>query len=403
MGAYRFDDGRLVSIRRSAGKTVRARFYESGTSRRLYPQGDLEFVTGPGFAVSEPTEAVVEFERAEGGAVERLRWKQDSESRSAQRVNRRESVQFESDGVVLSGRLDLPDSPDHPTRAAVVLVHGSGADAATDFFHAGDFLAAHGIATLTYDKRGTGGSQGEFTFDFRQLARDAVAAVEYLSSRPDLSEARIGLSGYSQGAWVAPLAASLTGRIRFVVVSFGLVASPVEEARVETRNLLRRHGVPEEDLAEVDELTLASVEVVASGFRDGWDELERAKKKYRRAYWLKHLRGTTVGRFARLPGWLIRWVGPRLAPKGLPWHYDSTDVLEGLEVPTTWLLAEKDASAPIELALPMLERLQARGKPIDVRVFPDADHAMLLLPDGYAPGYFQAEVDAVKRLASAGD
>ena len=60
--------------------------------------------------------------------------------------------------------------------AAIVLVHGSGRDAATQYMYTGDHLPAHGIATLTYDKRGTGASTGEYTFDFELLARDVVAA-----------------------------------------------------------------------------------------------------------------------------------------------------------------------------------------------------------------------------------
>ncbi|MGB5513452.1 MAG: alpha/beta hydrolase [Thermoanaerobaculia bacterium] len=402
MGAYRFEDGRLVSIRRSEGKTLRARFYASGESRRLHPDGRLRFITGPDFTASEPLEAVIEFQRGDSGQIERMVWTpQDSPAMSASKVNRSEPVQFDSDGAVLSARLDLPTRAENgPPSTAVVLLHGSGSDAATEFFHAGDFMAAHGVATLTYDKRGTGGSEGDYTFDFQQLARDAAAAVEYLSSRPGMTAARIGLSGYSQGGWTAPLAASMSSRVGFVIVSYGLVASPTEEARVETRQLLRSRGVDEADLDSLDELTVAAVEVIASGFTGGWDELESLKKQYRRAPWLHQLYGTTVGKFVRYPRWLIRWLGPLLAPKDLPWHYDSMDVLEGLEIPMVWLLAENDTSAPIELALPMLESLQAQGKPIDVRVFPEADHSMLLLPNGYAPGYFQAEVEAALDLSA---
>ena len=47
----------------------------------------------------------------------------------------------------------------------------------------------------------------------------------------------------------------------------------------------------------------------------------------------------------------------------------------------------------------MLEHLHTLSKPIEVQIFPGADHAMITLPDGYAPGYFQAEVEAVVRLA----
>jgi len=102
MGAYRFDDGRLVSIRRSEGKTLRACFYESGKSRRLHPDGKLRFITGPDFTASEPLEAVIEFQRGDSGQIERMVWTpQDSPAMSASKVNRSEPVQFDSDGAVL--------------------------------------------------------------------------------------------------------------------------------------------------------------------------------------------------------------------------------------------------------------------------------------------------------------
>ena len=402
-GAYQFENGDLVSIRRSVGKTFRARFFDTGKSRRLHPDGGLKFTTGSEFSATEPLEATVEFRHAGPEEVHQLIWAPvDSPPMAARRVNRSQQVRFASDGLLLAGRIDFPDPTvfGRPV-AAVALVHGSGTDAATEFFYSGDFLAAHGIATLTYDKRGTGQSAGTYTFDFHQLARDAAAAVAYLSSHPALSGLPLGLTGYSQGGWTAPLAASLSTRVDFVVVSYGLVASPAEEARVETRNLLRSRGVEDEDLDDVSELTSAAVEVVASSFKAGWGEFGRLKKRHRHAPWARELRGTTVGRFLRLPRWLIRLVGPLLAPKDLPWHYDSMSVLEGLDVPMAWLLAEADTSAPIELALPMLERLQAKGHSVQVKVFPGADHAMIMLPDGYAPGYFRAEVEAVVDLSAA--
>jgi len=102
-----------------------------------------------------------------------------------------------------------------------------------------------------------------YTFDFPQLARDAVVAVEHLQTIPEIDAGSIGLSGYSQGGWVAPLAASLSD-VRFVLVHYGSIDPPTEEARVETRNTLRTRGVDGAALSEVDELTTAAVQVVGS-------------------------------------------------------------------------------------------------------------------------------------------
>ena len=156
-GAYRLSDGRLVSVRASAEDTVRYRVFESGESRRLHPTGEGTYVAGPGFDDREPVTVRVRFVLDEGLPALTLAWEQgDGGPLAGRRVNRQEAVTFTSDGVRFSGRLDLPEGAGpYP---ALVLVHGSGTSKATDYFHTGDFLAAHGIATLTYDKRGTGDS-----------------------------------------------------------------------------------------------------------------------------------------------------------------------------------------------------------------------------------------------------
>ncbi|UCE02880.1 MAG: alpha/beta hydrolase [Candidatus Latescibacterota bacterium] len=405
MGAYRFDDGRVVSIRRSQDETLRCRGFDTGASRRLYRDGNNRYVSAPGFATKAPVDLVVDFHVEPDGRATHLTWRpQEGPIETARRVGVEVWTTFESDGTLLSGRLDLPEgSGPHP---AIVLVHGSGDHAATEYFYNGDFFVAHGIATFTYDKRGTGRSQGEYTFDFQQLARDVVAAVRFLRARPEIDAEQIGLSGYSQGAWVAPLAASLDESVRFVLVSYGMIESPAEEARLETRNLMRERGVDEESLTEVDELTRAAVHVVATGFSEGWDDLAAAKKKYEDAEWRRHLAGTTVEKFVKYPKWLLKWLGPGRSPKALPWYYDSTEVLEDLSIPMVWFLGEADESAPNELTLPKLRRWSGQGKPYELVLFPGADHGMLLFEEvdgrrvytGYVPTYFAMEVARARAL-----
>ena len=70
----------------------------------------------------------------------------------------------------------------------------------------GEYLVQRGFAVLLYDKRGVGGSTGDWeseTFDER--AQDVAAMVKYLQSRPEIDPNRIGLIGHSQGAYIPPL------------------------------------------------------------------------------------------------------------------------------------------------------------------------------------------------------
>lgn len=406
LGAYRLDDGRVLSIRRSTDDTLRYRFFENGTSGRLHPTGEGRFVAGAGFSDRDPVAVTVAFGPAEGEQTTALRWEAAGEEPiNGRRVGFAEEVWFEREGVRFFGQLQLPEGP--PPHPAVVLVHGSGDAVATEWFYNADFFVANGIAALTFDKRGTGRSGGDFTFDFHELAADASAAVDHLAAMGEIDADRVGLAGYSQGAWVAPLAASKNPAIAFVLVSYGLIESPAEEATTEMLALLHDAGVTEAEITEAEALVRASVDLVASEFEAGWETFETLKETHGDAPWLEHLDGTPVGQLVSWPRFLIRWLGPGRLPQGLDWHYDSTSLLETGSTPMAWFLAEQDRAAPSERSIATLRRLIEAGRPYTLEVFDRADHGMLEFIDtpdgevtmGYAPGYFRAEVEAAQRLS----
>lgn len=282
-----------------------------------------------------------------------------------------------------------------------VFVHGSGEDPGSDWLFNGDFLVANGIAVLAFDKRGTGSSSGDFTFDFLKLAGDVAAAVEFLRTQAEIDTDRIGLSGYSQGGWVEPLAASLTD-VRFVLVSYGMIESPAQEAQMEMRHLLVQGGVTGEDLSRADSLVAAAVSLVANRLEEGWEEFESRKRRFKSEPWVKYLDGTPVDQLLSYPRWLVRIIGPRQLPKGLRWHYDSEALLDTLCVPMTWMLAEEDLSAPNASTIPKLRAFEGAGMPYELVTFPGADHGMPVFNEtngqpvytGYAPGCFCTEVEA---------
>jgi hypothetical protein len=276
------------------------------------------------------------------------------------------------------------------------------------WFYNGDFFLAHGFAVLTYDKRGTGRSGGDFTFDFQRLARDAAAAVDVLAARDDVDASRIGLSGYSQGGWVAPLASSMTDHAHFVLVSYGMIESPFQEARLETLDHLQRRGVEGRDLQAADTLVTAAVRAVATHFGDGWEGFQEAKDRYGHAAWRDQLAGTPVHDMLRYPGWIVKLLGRRKMPPGLDWMYDSTALLERSDTPMAWCLGTEDRSAPNDGTIAILRRLIDAGKPYQLHLFEGADHAMLLFEEdedgertytGYHPDYWRTEVECALRLA----
>jgi len=70
-------------------------------------------------------------------------------------------------------------------------------------------MVLNGFAVLRYDPPGVGQSTGESGFEpLDTRTEEAVAALHYLQSRPDIRPDRVGLHGNSQGAWVIAMAAA---------------------------------------------------------------------------------------------------------------------------------------------------------------------------------------------------
>jgi hypothetical protein len=403
-GAYRFEDGRLMAISHSSDKSFRYRDLQSGASGRLYPSGGLDYHSGTGWSTESPVTLNVRFHQ-EGPRVTGLDWKpKDEPERKAERLPLpEEEIRFRSGDLELYGKLVLPAEGEGPF-PVVVLVHGSESDAATLFHHRQYQFPANGVAAFVYDKRGTGKSQGKFTMQFDLLAGDANAAVERLRRHPKIDPERIGLAGYSQGGWVAPLAAAKNPHVKFVVVGYGMLESPSREDRLETLNALRARGFGEAEVRKATEIIDAVDRLIRSDLNEGWDELGALKKKYGGEPWFGVLRGYVSGQVMRYPPWIMKVYG-RKRLRAISWYYDSFETMEKLDIPMLWVLGGKDISAPNEDTIAELERLRAAGKPIDLKIYPDADHGILEFEekDGervythYSPGYFELESEWVRK------
>lgn len=139
-----------------------------------------------------------------------------------------DEVQFKNGDVVLAGALLMPLG--EGTHPAIVIIHGSGPDEGSEYRLYAEQFARAGIAALLYDKRGSGKSTGDWRYrTLDDLAGDALAAVTYLRSRPEINSQQIGLWGISQGSWVVPLAALHSQDVAFVITVAGDGVSPTQQ------------------------------------------------------------------------------------------------------------------------------------------------------------------------------
>lgn len=243
---------------------------------------------------------------------------------------------FANGDVRLSYQLDLPARSGRVP--AVVFGHGSGQlDKTSCRFLAGGFQQ-RGFATLCFDKRGVGQSDGDYvnvgTADservFADLAGDIAAGVSFLRRHPEIDGSRIGLAGASQAGWIVPLAAT-TARPAFMILLVGPAVSVGEEIFYSR-------------LVEFNDAPL--------------DEAYR-----------------------RLPA----FTGPR--------GFDPRPVLATLDVPGLWLLGAEDRSIPTPKTVAILDQLIAEGRPFARVVLPGAGHSL-------RPSAIWPEIDAWLRQST---
>lgn len=102
-------------------------------------------------------------------------------------------------------------------RAAIVLVHGTGADRSSLLTET-KILQSAGFGVLALDIPGQGASDGR-TFWGVPERHAIMAAVDWLSVQPDVDPRRIGGFGLSMGAYVLAQAAVLDKNLRAVALA----------------------------------------------------------------------------------------------------------------------------------------------------------------------------------------
>src|SRR5687767_7191331 len=367
-GAYRLGNDYIVITPSDEG-ALRYRVPD-GRSGRLYPDDDRHFHGGPGWASREPRIAEAVFDGCPGKRIEfRLK---DGPSGIAQRVPvTRTPTTFSSIGNTLYGELFAPEKP----QALVVMVFGSGQDSAVAYSYVQHLLSYYGIAAFVYDKRGTGKSNGRFTVDFSELADDALAAMAHARTLLNAPGVPVGLMGESQGGWIAPLAA-VRAPADFVIVSYGLAISPLDEDRFEVMNELRAKHYDDSVVARGRELTDITGRIMLSRFTDGLDDLRKFKAAHADAKWLQEVEGDFTGPLLRSPDDKFEELRKLLGFDAIL-DYDAQAALRRVRVPMLWIVAGKDTEAPPGPTLEFLRTLQPEPPQLDIAVFPNADHGII--------------------------
>jgi pimeloyl-ACP methyl ester carboxylesterase len=258
---------------------------------------------------------------------------------------------------------------------AVVALHGAGVGT-RDFLlyeHLHRVLPPAGIGVVTFDRRGEGDSTGDSSRGRFQLQVEDALAV-----REALDVERVGLWGFSQGGWIAPLAASQSEAVAFVVGVASTGVTPSVQMMYATAQQLRLAGYGEDvvdralDLRRRFEDSIHDRPVDEEALRA--DLLAAVDEDWFGQVWL--------------PPTTLDDEGKRLWIEEM--DFDPEPIFAQVRVPALLFFGGRDSWSPI----PESVETWRRAKPdAEVVVFAEAEHDMTLEDGTISPEYERRLVD----------
>ena len=133
-----------------------------------------------------------------------------------------EEITFPSGDNTLKGYISGSDDAD----ALVVIVPGLSAGAEDYTSLAMEFMDL-GYKVFSFDSTGSFESEGANSVGFSQIVKDLEAALDYISTAPDLKDLELNLFGHSRGGYGAAMVAKGGYNIN-AIATVGAVNSPME-------------------------------------------------------------------------------------------------------------------------------------------------------------------------------
>lgn len=282
-----------------------------------------------------------------------------------------ERIRFRSGSLELAGTVLRPAG--HGPHPAVVHVHGSGPIYRTALFQRAVLFAELGVASLIYDKRGTGASEGRWSDDvFDDLAADAHAGLKAVRGLPGIDGTRVGYAGHSQAGYVIPIAAVETPRPAFAVIVNGGSIRPGDQSLYDKSNDLRRAGFPPEERERALDLMRRLYEYVEH--REG--DRAALERDYLAAKEREWFPVTDLPNIPAIPSWddppeeLFRY-RDEIA-------FDPVPYQERMRMPVLVLLGAEDQTVPAARAAAIWKKSlrRAQNPSFRIEIVEGADHAM---------------------------
>ncbi len=338
--------------------------FKSGKKRAAFPVGNNTYLSGNRQLAPYPTDLKLTLSGGEE-AVPEIALTDMNKTLQGKRLQDLEKlipVSAKNKGAQLNASLTLPNSEGpHPL---VVIVHGAGNQTRQNFTLA-DFSAVlpyYGMATLVYDKRGCGESEGDLQqADFNTLAEDVTKLIEEASKINEIDAQNIGLLGVDQASFLMPIIAQNNANIRFLAGISTPITSMQEQELQACAMRMRVDGFSEEQI----EAALDYQNTMFDYLEGKTDSLTLQKKsdQLANATWKGY-----VTSFDKKE-WIAWWRKNH--------HFEVKGPLEKVELPTYFIYGGQD---PLLQAAEQIEVLEQTvpSQLLRTKIYPKANHFLYI-------------------------
>ncbi len=293
-----------------------------------------------------------------------------------------EEVVFQNtkDNISLSGTLTLPINKG--LCPVVILISGSGPQDRNEeimghkpFLVISDYLTQNGIGVLRYDDRGVGESKGDFkTSTSADFATDVESAISYLKTRKEINKNKIGLIGHSEGGLIAPIVASKSSDIAFIIMLAGPGIQGDQLLLLQQKLIGKVYGLTDEVLQK-NELTNRELFKIVNNSKN----IDQVKIDLRKFIEKSLIENTAIGKPEEMSDEdFIKLTINQIAN---PWmyhfiKYNPIPTLEKIKCPVLALNGGKDLQVPAEENLEAIKKaLNKNGnKNLTAKIIANLNH-----------------------------
>lgn len=302
--------------------------------------------------------------------------------------NKREILEFEFEGVMLQGVLNMPEhsSP----KGIILIVHGSGRTNAIEqewYSDVRESILASGYATYMWDKMGCGKSGGTFNYNqsVQNSALEVLAAIHTVKKKKIAGSDTIGLWGISRAGWIIPIVINTQKDIKFWISVSGV--DDKENFNYLLEQNLHINGHRKDSVRLLVDEWLEGTKITHSG--RGFKEYQAATTNLsKNPFWLRFTNGgiTEEAYYTYQQTFMKEALD---AESGLQVYIENFDsLLSNINCPVLALFGEKDRNVDWMKTKRLYENTVGQHTALTVQSFPNCNHNLFQCNTG---GFYELQ------------